>query len=132
MTKDLNNIILILKHTNQYEEGDKDSPYNSVFKDLWPIISHLIGKYAHDEDIIENICTVIKYSMRILDKFFEPFIMDLIKLIVSNYKVSIFNPIILKANPFGSYVYIIEIMVTVFVKYPQCKSFLSDVFNGIC
>ena len=59
----------------------------NVYKELWPVLNKLLERCKENEDIVEKICKVIKYSMRVLDRFFDIFLKDLVTVIVNKYKV---------------------------------------------
>ena len=52
------------------------------------MLNKLLERCKENEDIVEKICKVIKYSMRVLDRFFDIFLKDLVTVIVTNYKVT--------------------------------------------
>ena len=96
----------------------------NVYKDMAKILNEIIRNHIQvswGEELIEKTCQVLKFSMRCLDIHFEPFLKELIVLVVNSFK----------QKSYGSLVYMIEVMCTVFYKFPQCQPLLQEVFNGI-
>ena len=80
-------MVIILKEMDEVDENDKSHPYVNIFKELWPILRKLLENCKYMEDVVDEICSVIKYSMRVLDRFFDIFLKNLVEVVVNNYKV---------------------------------------------
>lgn len=76
----------------------------------------------YNESIIEKICRFIKHTMRCIQKDFTPFLESYLTQVVKLYK----------ERQIPTYLYAVEVTITVFYKYPDNELLIQNSFNELC
>lgn len=124
----LNELLIVLKSISKaIFKGLNDSNkkiMNEILNEIWPKIIFILNKLSTNNDIVENSIQLIKCYMRGLDKNFINYIQEYLECLINGYKLT----------PISSYLYGLEILITVFPKSndDSLKKILSNTFNNLC
>jgi hypothetical protein len=92
----------------------------------WPYIKQVLSqpqKHKDDEDInIERMIRVLKNVMRTLEFHFAGFIEELFTTVLQAYQT----------YPICSYVYLVEISVTIYSSDPRYTDYLKQIYSRFC
>jgi transportin-3 len=100
---------------------DSVNPLRPIFDELWPFLNQLLSHFAHNDDIVEYTCRLVKHSQRAMGNQFLPFLTPFIQTAMQGYQI----------NPIGSYVYAVEFCFTEFGHQPQNAELFVEAFDFI-
>lgn len=70
-----------LKYIGDFLKGckllsQKDfNPYEDAFKEIWTFVTSVLNEFTHLDEIVENTVRIVKYSLRILGRKFDKYLL---------------------------------------------------------
>eukprot|EP00825_Cyclidium_porcatum_P051885 TRINITY_DN9680_c0_g1_i6.p1 TRINITY_DN9680_c0_g1~~TRINITY_DN9680_c0_g1_i6.p1 ORF type:complete len:333 (-),score=42.91 TRINITY_DN9680_c0_g1_i6:118-1116(-) len=109
------------------DESVNEFPYQlivNILKELWNVIVIILEYYTqeYNDDIVEKTCRFIKHTMRCIQKEFIPFLQPYLSAVVKLYS----------QKQISTYLYAIEVTITVFYKNPEQEQIIQNSFNSLC
>ena len=100
---------------------EENNPIIPIYKELGPVLMNILKKFQSEEKLVENICLVIKYTMRSIKQYFMPYLEEFVGQVIEGYK------------NFGisTYLYCGEFTASVFGSKPEAESILGTMFNSM-
>lgn len=108
----------IFKSVEELSEKNENNPLIPIYAELSPLLMQLIKKFEKFEKIVEQVTSIIKKSMRSLDKYFLPYLGVFATQIVASYK----------NTGLHTYLYCAEIITTVYGSMPDFQQILGELF----
>jgi len=117
----------IFSNLEYINHSDEKNPIIAVYKDLHPIIMKALKRFYDSEKIVEEVCFIVKFTMRSIKGYFLPYLKEFILQVVAGYK----------ASSLSTYLYCGEFIVSVFNevttfnadKNPEVKKMIEEMFN---
>ncbi|KRX09297.1 Armadillo-type fold [Pseudocohnilembus persalinus] len=110
----------IIRTLPQRDTGFPHELVAQIYREIFPSIKQII-QTEKKEKIIEYVVRFIKHVMRCINIDFSPFLKDLFEVVLPQYE----------NFPISSYLYLIEITVTVFGQSAEFQQFLVNVLKNI-
>ena len=112
-------LAVIFKNAN-----DKDIDVASVytlFKEMWPGLKELVGKYQNNDSAVEALCRIVKHAMKKLQLAFGEFLEDFTQIISQQFL----------QYRHSSYLYMAEQLVRIFANSNVYQDLLINLFSTL-
>jgi hypothetical protein len=114
----------VIKSCNlEASSGNFSAFIADIFKDLWPYLGKNLEIYYDNEEIVESICQLVKYSMRAMkNTFYELYMKKFLEKILSGFQL----------KPVSSYLYSFEVIVDAYYNDSRTQKMLLETFEFFC
>ena len=112
-------IAVIFKNGSD-KEVDIMSVY-ALFKEMWPGLKELVGKYQNNDSAVEALCRIVKHAMKKLQLAFGEFLGDFMQIISQQFL----------QYKHSSYLYMAEQLVKIFGSSNLYEDMLIELFNTL-
>lgn len=117
--KNLEMLELIVKNLSPADPDVEEHVLVDILTELWPLLQEYLLKFYDECDIVECITKFLKYVMRSITRLFGPFMEPYFKIMTENYQ----------KKPVSTYLYSVEVALTIFYRTPEYQSWLENIFN---
>lgn len=97
------------------------NPYTALFQEIWVFISDIISEFMNLDDIVEFSIRIMKSSLRILGRNFDPYLITFLQMVVQAYK----------QNHLPSFIYAVEFCLQAYPSNREYEGIFQEAFDHI-
>ncbi len=56
---------------------------------MWPFVQEILNEFTHLDEIVEYTIRLVKYSMRILGRGFDQYLIPLLQIVIKAFEVNL-------------------------------------------